>query len=129
MFKLIRVVQNEHGIFGVLIGNDNIPLVTTAERKWENNLPNVSCIPEGHYTCKRTESSKFGTSFEVCDVLSRTHIIFHIGNFPVKNSKGCILLGTTYNSRGIGNSRVGFTIFMESLEGIDEFELEITQCF
>ncbi len=100
----------------------------TLELPWLDNQPQISCIPEGVYTCKRFNSAKFGETFHVCDVPGRSGILFHAGN-TAKDTRGCILLGVGLNLSG-GNayleaSRAAMTTFRQMLEGIDTFTLEI----
>lgn len=125
-FTLKRVASTLSAVYGVLIGPDGVPFTLTLERPWLNNQPNVSCIPNGRYACKRISSPHFGDVFEVTDVPGRTHILLHKGNF-VADSEGCILVGERFNGHGIAESAVGFDEFMKKLEGVDEFDLEIVE--
>lgn len=65
-------------------------LCYTLERPWENNRPFYSCIPEGDYEVRFTESKKFKRrTFELQDVPDRSAIRIHPANF-VKELSGCI---------------------------------------
>lgn len=100
----------------------------SVERPWLGNTPFVSCIPRGIYTCRRTVSPKFGETFEVMWVKDRTHILFHVANTS-EDLHGCIglgeKLGCLEGSWAVLNSKATMKKFMETLEGRDEFELEI----
>ena len=126
-----RLETGSQGTFGAII-HDGKPFAVTLEREWLDNKPNVSCVPRGTYTCKRTQSPKFGHTFEVTNVEGRTHILFHKGNLD-DDSHGCILIGEEYGrlnkDHGILNSKHGFFEFMQKLDGKDEFELTIIDCF
>jgi len=129
LFKLIRLPQHSDGTFGVLLDED-IPFCLTLERKWLDNKKGESCIPLGIYTCKRVDSPKFGDTFEVTNVPNRSAILFHKGNL-MEDSHGCIILGEQYETvegkPGVMASGKAFEEFLERTEGIDEFELIITQ--
>lgn len=129
---IIRVVENAHGTFGVLIDYDQYgepePFAVTLERRWKGNLEDVSCIPAGEYVCRRVESPKFGETFQVMNVPNRAEILFHSGN-KEKDSKGCIIVAEEYGVldliTAILNSKRGFKEFMERLTGWFEFKLVI----
>jgi len=129
MKKLIlkRIAENEDGTFGVLI-DGNTPFALTLERNWLDNKPNESCIPAGKYVCKRIISPRFGETFEVTNVPGRSHILFHTGNLE-DHSKGCILIGEEFgylNGKvAVLSSRKGFKEFMDRLNGLSSFEIEI----
>ena len=128
VFKLIRVVENKHGTYGVLIDGDT-PICLTLERPWKNNKRNVSCIPTEIYMCKRVNSPKFGNTFKVVDVPKRSHILFHKGNLA-EDSHGCIILGEQYGHPTLGedalfSSGVAFKEFMERTKDLNEFMLSI----
>ncbi len=143
MITLKRVSKTKSGTFGVLIGNDNLPICVTLENPWLNNLPYKSCIPFGRYTCYKHLSNKFKIeTFIVGEVDSRSGIIFHVGN-TIKDTLGCILVGRYYTeftnqspsstqeaielTPGVGESRLALTRMMESLDGLETFILEIRE--
>jgi len=128
--EIVRMEQSEEGTYGVLKINGRV-ICLTLERPWENNKPNVSCIPEGIYLCKRVKSPKFGDTFEVTDVPGRTHILFHKGN-KVQESLGCVILGSSYSDslnpsdvRGVKDSTRAFSFFMKALYTKGHFALQI----
>ena len=127
--KMQRIYYGDHGTFGVLI-DDTGPICLTLENPWVHNRANVSCIPtkHGYYICKRIDSPHFGDTFEVTNVASRTHILFHKGNTE-DDTRGCIILGSNFGELkgkpAVLGSKPAFDKFMRLLEGIDEFELDL----
>jgi len=70
------------------------------ELPWKDNIPNLSCIPEGVYQCKPRYSKKYRQHYHITDVKGRSWILTHSGNFAGDKEKGfkshtagCILLG------------------------------------
>lgn len=100
----------------------------TLEPPWNENRANESCIPCGHYVCRRIESPKFGPTFEVTNVPERTEIIFHEGN-TAKDTQGCILLGKgiIFEPPFLGTSKMAMEDFMIHLAAVQEFELDIKE--
>ena len=127
---LIRVASLDSGTFGVLKVN-GVPFAVTAELPWRNNEKNVSCIPVGIYTCRRVNTPKHGGTFEVQAVPNRSAILFHVGNIPVKDSEGCILVGEQFEQLqgkdAVLASRKGFREFIEKTPNVDEFMLSIIE--
>jgi len=126
-FKLIRVAYIADGTFGVLFDEDT-PFCLTLEREWKSNQKGESCIPTGYYLCKRVQSPKFGDTFEICDVVGRSHILFHKGNLE-DDSHGCVITGEEYgkykNKVAVLSSGKAFGEFKQRTNGIDEFGLKI----
>lgn len=124
---LIRVGQSDRGTFGVL-RQGQVPFVLTMELPWKNNLPNESCIPTGHYICRRVRSPKFGDTFEVTQVPNRSHILFHRGN-DLEDTLGCTMIGEefsgTFDKPIIVSSERGFVEFMALLREHMAFNLDI----
>lgn len=122
---LCRLEQTSECSRGVLMIDGRF-ICMTLERPWLDNQPNISCIPPGHYTCRRVRSPRFGDTFEICDVPGRSHILFHAGNRP-EDTLGCVLTGRTLPplTAEIHQSRKGLATFMDVLEGIDTFPLEV----
>ena len=126
---LKRVSYSNTETFGVLMEwRHAVPFAVTLEDPWLDNKKEVSCIPAGEYVCARVTSPRFGNTFEVTNVPGRTHILFHAGNTN-KDTRGCILLGTSYGYIGetpaILNSTAAMNRFMDSVTDLQVFDLEI----
>ena len=116
------------GTLGELILNGKI-ICQTLERPWKDNTPEISCIPTGEYLCKRTNSPKFGETFEITNVPNRTHILMHSGNY-VTDSTGCVLLGMISDrssSYKIFKSKIARDKLMEIMKDEQSFKLTIGQ--
>lgn len=74
----------------------------TLERPWKDNAKNISCIPEGRYSCTNYVSQRFARAFELHNVPGREAILIHAGN-EVSDTQGCIMPGMTIglNTKGI----------------------------
>lgn len=129
--ELIRIEENDvFGTFGVLRVNKEVFCVTLEPADYEN-ASNISSIPSQQYTCSRINSPKYGNTFEVLNVPSRSHVLFHAGNI-VDNTKGCILLAQYYDKlkgdRAILNSGRTFDIFNQRImSGVNTFHLTIKE--
>jgi hypothetical protein len=125
--RLKRVSQIGDATFGVLINGDT-PFAVTLEPSWKDNKRNISCIPTGSYSCKRVNSPRFGSTFEIMDVTDRTHILFHKGNRE-RNTEGCVLVAEEFGrldgEAAVLSSGKGFYEFMSILRGLDEFNIVI----
>lgn len=120
--KLQRVsLKHDSPTYGVLLSND-IPICLILERPWRDNLPSVSCIPEGKYECVAYESEKFGKTWEVTNVPMRTYILFHSGN-TINDSQGCLLAGLSFSPGGISHSKDAMALLRRTLP--PKFTLEI----
>lgn len=129
ILDLLRVGQSGRGTFGVLRFGA-VAFALTLERPWDNNQPNRSCIPPGRYRCQRVRSPKFGNTFEVTNVPERSHILFHSGN-TLEDTHGCILVGEefsgTWDKPTLASSQRGFTEFLNLLDGVNAFELNVLE--
>jgi len=98
----------------------------SVERPWQNNAPNVSCIPEGDYLVVWRTSPKFGLTWHITDVPERTHILIHVANFP-EDVQGCIGLGTDLmgDKVAVSSSRVAVERFEELTKGEEEWQIKI----
>jgi len=134
---IIRVKSyfNDQGTFGHLVTNDFT--CRTLELPWRYNAPTLSCISLGEYDCEFIRSPKFGWTYHIKNVLNRSHILFHSGNYAgdVKkgfrtDSWGCILLGKyrgTLGSQGaVLVSRVTFKKFISYMNR-ERFKLSIIE--
>ncbi len=64
----------------------------TLELPDKDNAQNISCIPAGRYAWKKIVSPSHGDCIEIQDVLNRTHVQIHAGNYTYQ-ILGCILVG------------------------------------
>lgn len=93
-----------HGTFSILCDENGNPMLKTVEREQANNMPNISCIPEGVYDVTPHDSPRFGK----CLALSapslgvtiygpslRTHCLIHAANKP-SQLQGCIAPGLDF---------------------------------
>lgn len=125
--KLIlkRHTFKQEGIFGFLLNDQNNILFHTLEHAYVQNdgtfLPKISV---GNYTCKRGTYPKNGETFEVTNVPGHSFILIHIGNYN-KDSDGCILIGLDQKDDMIVSSRKAFAQFMQLMDGLNKFELEV----
>lgn len=134
--QLKRFAYTPIGTFGTLYV-DGQYLCLTVERPWRDNQPNVSCIPEGQHTMRKRTSNVVGRSsggrftegWEICDVIERTFIMFHVAN-TMDDLEGCVGVGSTLGSvKGrwaVLNSRDTFIKFMEALDEEESCIISIT---
>lgn len=123
---LHRFKQDAAGTFGLMvIGNE--PICVTCEDPWNDNKPNISCIPEGVYQCVPHSGEKYKNVWRLENVPGREAILIHNGN-TISNTEGCILVG---NSMGylagrpaVLNSVKTLKMLQETLP--DKFTLTIT---
>lgn len=139
-FTIKRNSESEYGTFGVIL-DEGLPFALTVEPFWQNNAKNISCIPDGDYLCKRIESPRFGDTFEITNVTRRTNILFHWGNFGTgdksrlieSDTKGCVVIGeefgVLYGIPAVLSSKRGFREFKKRVNGLDEFNLKIENCW
>lgn len=113
---LRRMSYNPDSTLGTLTLGD-IKLLTL-ELPDKDNLPNVSCIPEGRYSWfKRVSPSRKKEIIELADVPGRTFIQIHEGNFTHQIA-GCILPGLGLrdinkdNTFDVTHSRQAFELLM-----------------
>lgn len=134
---LKRFADTPDGVFGVI----DLPglRLWTLEDDWLGNLPGVSCIPTGLYTCVRdTWHAKGIPVFHITNVPHRERILIHYGNTE-EDVKGCVVLGM---DRGclkvkdedgggerlkwaVTQSREAFQRFMVALDGVQSFSLSV----
>jgi len=104
---LQRLYQGKDCTIGTLSAGRDV-LCHTLENPWKNNKKNLSCIPEGFYSCVPYSSEKYPDVWEVINVKGRTNILIHIGNYA-DDTEGCILVGSNvaYNAKNmITNSSI-----------------------
>jgi len=127
---IIRVEDNfQYGTFGGLLIGKEFFCLTLEPREYENRK-NFSCIPAGQYECERVMSPKFGTTYEICNVPDRDHVLFHAGNV-VEDTEGCVIvaekLGKLKGNRAVLNSGRTFTNFLNTMAPYPKFNLTIKE--
>lgn len=123
--KLQRDDQNSVRTFGTLQTDDGTAVCQTLELPWEDNQPDVSCIPSGTYTCLLKYSPEHAMNlYWITGVMGRQDVEIHIGNYP-SNTKGCVLLGDTRDGDALDNSGDAFRRFMVSMDGAQSFTLTV----
>ena len=95
-FTLIRIKQGEKATLGKLFSDSKNIICHTLELPWKDNFRDVSCIPEGVYQCAKFSGGKFQDVWQILDVVGRTYILFHNGNF-LSDIRGCILVGKNHD--------------------------------
>jgi len=87
-------------------------VVYTVERPWLDNAPSISCIPDGYYTCRPRRFFRGDyQAIEILNVPGRSHILFHIANWP-EELEGCIAPVSKITGRGGSKSRFAFNHLM-----------------
>lgn len=125
-FTLTRIKQGDKATLGKLFDERKSIVCYTLELPWKNNTQYISCIPEGVYQCAKFSGGKFQDVWQVLDVIGRTYILFHNGNF-LSDIEGCILVGKNhdkYKGEPIVNDSVN-TLNRMRQSMPDEFTLEI----
>lgn len=80
---------------GNFITDTGAILIKSQELPNLNNQHDISCIPEGTYTCKWFLHQRLGWIYEVLNVANRQYIYIHSGNFT-SEILGCIETGDKY---------------------------------
>jgi hypothetical protein len=136
---LSRAPSTPQGTFGIW-SIDGLPACVTCELPWDDDKPDVSCIPPSPvdsatglpvpYHCVRHVSPKFplGNTWEVTNVPGRSGILVHNAN-DTADLEGCIAVGsgfgTVNNLPAVINSVATLAILNQKLP--DEFDLTILQ--
>jgi len=121
---LKRFAYSPMGTFGTMMV-DGVTLYTV-ERPWLNNMPSVSCIPEGEYRCAPRHFFRGGyETIEILGVPGRSHILFHKGNVA-SDVEGCVAVGSNLGALGhtwaVLGSQAGLSKFLE-IHGDKTFSL------
>jgi len=117
ILEVIRHEEGRVGAFGSLVLQGEL-FCTTLEPY------NAKQIATGMYRAKRFHSPKFHKdTFKLVDVLGKTDVEFHPGNF-VQDTDACIIVGQypgkLKGQRAVLNSGITFDSMMECLEGYNE---------
>jgi hypothetical protein len=120
---LTRIDYGSDGVFGELADVNGRLLAYTAEHAYDGKDGKEAKIPQGTWMCQRgmhrlaSMTYEFAT-FQIMNVPNHTNLLFHWGNYPQRDSDGCILLGASIatisdGSRIITASRAAFAKFMD----------------
>lgn len=131
---LIRTVSDDQGTFGQLEVNG--VKLHSGELPWRANQHEVSCIPNGLYSCVWAYSPHFKKElYHVQNVRDRDSILIHPANYMGDKSKGfksdlegCISLGMSLGSGGqrtLLRSTEALKLFEDYLNKVT-FDLEIS---
>ena len=133
---IIRFLENEEQTIGKFIVFDDFDYEVAQgyvlELPDRNNQTSISRINEGEYDCIKRYSEKYGDHFHVLNVLDRSYILIHVGNYYT-NTRGCILPGDSISDidgdglKDVLNSGDTMDILNEILP--DEFILNIYNQF
>lgn len=125
--KLSRIYQEDCTI-GILNTGSGLRLLTLELPDLDNQV-SISCIPEGTYKYKFIVSPSLGQCIEISDVVGRTYIRIHAGNYT-RQIQGCILVGSSIQDidkdgiLDVGNSVASLKKLMEDVD--PEGTIEIT---
>jgi hypothetical protein len=143
MDVLQHTSKQSDGIFGDwTIDGDSSPFMVTAEHAYlqPDEMSYDALLQPGIYTCQRgTHQLIHGGPFETFEILGvvdaqgnpHSGVLVHPGNFPQKDSEGCVLAGkaeVVYDGNGdemITTSNVTFMNWMMRKNGIDSFQLQV----
>jgi len=130
---LTRFTSTDYGTFGKLYVGDKT--FYTVEKPWQNNAPEISCVPDGEYILMPHESHKYGnvlclvnqgkniTHFKEADS-KRFACLIHVANYE-KDVLGCIGLGERYLGHMVTSSKKSIKEFYELCDPKKEHNLTI----
>lgn len=114
---IIRETFTDKSTIGKLFVNGEY-FCYTLELPYRDNQRRISCIPSGEYKVRlrlaRESATRNYLHLLVQDVPNRTYILFHRGNRP-SHTKGCILVGQTYEQDFVGNSTLAMDLLMKEI--------------
>ena len=134
---LTRIGSDDSGTFGKLVTDRGFTCFT-GELPWRDNKRGESCIPAGQYLCLYKYSPCHQRNvYHLQDVLNRTEIEIHPGNWCGDKSKGyksdvlgCIIVGFAIVSidgqKGVSHSKRTLAALEDDLEK-GPFTLTITE--
>ena len=122
-----RYDDDERGRYGSLATGDFD--CYTLELPWNDNKPNVSCIPEGTYEAFVDHNVTIGGKYVIRlrDVPDRTGILIHVGNYT-SDIAGCILVGNSQVTNSVKKMVTSSKNTMENLlteVGVEDLMVEI----
>jgi len=99
---VLRRIYGEQGTNGTIYFQDE-KICHTIELPDLNNIPRISCIPEGRYKLEKRKYTKHGEQIGIPAVLGREAILIHAANNALKELLGCIAPVTTLTGEGTGD--------------------------
>lgn len=94
MVTIKRIEYTDKQTLGLMYFNGK-EVAKTLELADKNNAPKISCIPKGTYKVVSRYSQKYGNHFHITNVLGRSFILIHNGNYHTQ-ILGCVLVGKTH---------------------------------
>lgn len=119
--ELIRTYYSE-GTNGSLY-TEGVFICHCIELPWHNNVPQLSCIPEGKYLLQKRYSKRFGWHLWITGVKNRSMILIHPANDAAKELRGCIapVLRFTGDGKGLF-SRLAMQLLLKLVDDQPEDE-------
>lgn len=129
-------VQGTKGNLSLYVNGTKEFECKTMELPWFNNTQSISCIESGQYMCEHWHSAKYSHVIHVKDVLNRSYVLTHSGNYAGSkqhgyktHSAGCILVGkyhgTYKGQKGVFSSRPTLTTLMDTIGDIQKIQMNI----
>ena len=130
---LTRFISTDYGTFGKLAVGDKT--FYTVEKPWQNNAPEISCVPDGNYTLTPHNSKKYGNVLcMINEDIGVTHFkepnskrfacLIHVANYE-KDVLGCIGLGEKYLGHMITSSKKSIKEFYELVNPQEQHNLQV----
>jgi len=129
---LTRFISTDYGTFGKLTIGDKT--FYTVEKPWQNNTPEISCVPAGKYTLEPHNSLKYGNVLCMVNDSGVTHFkepdskrfacLIHVANYE-KDVLGCIGLGEKYLGHMVTSSKKSIKEFYELVDPQETHTLTI----
>lgn len=124
--KLPRGKPSANSTIGRLLVDDAFQCWTLEDIARPIKIPGNTAIPAGTYKVIITESNRFKRRLPLLvDVPGFAGIRIHPGNCAT-DTEGCILVGTSYSTDWVSNSRVAFDKLFALLDAAEPGSIEIT---
>lgn len=115
LIEVHRVWETTKSVCGKLYVDGQYECVTLEPSRLFPYYPGHPCIPAGQYRVILTPSPELGyVTPELLNVLGRSFIRIHVGNFP-KDVKGCTAVGETHALNTVISSQIAFDKLMTLL--------------
>lgn len=124
--QLIRSKSSDKSTIGRLLIEGAFQCWTLEDVVRPVKIAAVTAIPAGTYKVIITESNRFKRRLPLLvDVPDFAGIRIHPGNCAA-DTEGCILVGTSYSTDWVSNSRVAFDKLFALLDAAEPGTIEIT---